>query len=92
MRTYLDMVQGAKTIIWNGPMGLFENPMFAKGTNEIAQAVAQSNGITVIGGGDTISAVDKIHLLDKFSFVSTGGGAMLAFLAGDKLPGLVVLD
>ena len=92
MRHYMDVVSKAKTIIWNGPLGLFENPVFAKGTNEIAQAIVNSSAFKVIGGGDTISAVDKIHLLDKFDFVSTGGGAMLAFLAGDKLPGLEALN
>ncbi len=91
MRHYIDIVGKAKTIIWNGPLGLFENPVFAKGTNEIAQAIVESSAFKVIGGGDTISAVDKIGLLDKFDFVSTGGGAMLAFLAGDKLPGLEAL-
>ena len=92
MRLYMDIVSKAKTIIWNGPLGLFENPVFAKGTNEIAQAIAESSAFKVIGGGDTISAVDKIGLLDKFDFVSTGGGAMLSFLAGDKLPGLEALN
>jgi len=91
MRQYIDIVSKAKFIIWNGPLGLFENPVFAKGTNEIAQAIVASSARKVIGGGDTISAVDKIGLLDKFDFVSTGGGAMLAFLAGDKLPGLEAL-
>ncbi len=91
MKKYLEVIKTAKTIIWNGPMGLFENPMFAKGTNEVAQAIAESSAMTVIGGGDTISAVDKLHLLEKFGFVSTGGGAMLAFLAGNLLPGLEAL-
>ena len=92
MKTYISMIQSAKTVIWNGPMGLFENPIFAKGTNEVAEALVTSSSFKVIGGGDTISAVDKLHLLDKFDFVSTGGGAMLAFLAGDQLPGLVSLN
>ena len=92
MRHYMDIVGKAKLIVWNGPLGLFENPVFAKGTNEIAQAIVSSSAFKVIGGGDTISAVDKIHLLDRFDFVSTGGGAMLAFLAGDKLPGLEALN
>jgi phosphoglycerate kinase len=92
MQRYIGLIQKAQTIIWNGPMGLFENPVFAKGTNEIAQAIANSSAYTVIGGGDTISAVNKISLLDRYSFVSTGGGAMLAFLAGDPLPGLLALS
>jgi phosphoglycerate kinase len=92
MCQYMEIVGKAKMIIWNGPLGLFENPVFAKGTNEIAQAIVASSAFKVIGGGDTISAVDKIGLLDKFDFVSTGGGAMLAYLAGEKLPGLEALD
>lgn len=92
MLHYMDIVSKAKMIIWNGPLGLFENPVFAKGTNEIAQAIVSSSAFKVIGGGDTISAVDKIGLLNKFDFVSTGGGAMLSFLAGDKLPGLEALN
>lgn len=92
MRLYMDIVSKAKMIVWNGPLGLFENPVFAKGTNEIAQAIVFSSAFKVIGGGDTISAMDKINLLDKFDFVSTGGGAMLSFLAGDKLPGLEALN
>ncbi len=92
MKKYLEIIGAAQTIIWNGPMGLFENPMFAKGTNEVAQAISESSATTVMGGGDTISAVDKLHLLEKFGFVSTGGGAMLAFLAGDLLPGLEALN
>jgi phosphoglycerate kinase len=92
MRSYISLIQSAKTVIWNGPMGLFENPIFAKGTNEVAQALVGSSAFKVIGGGDTISAVDKLHLLDKFDFVSTGGGAMLAFLSGESLPGLASLN
>jgi phosphoglycerate kinase len=92
MKNYIDMIQSAKMVIWNGPMGLFENPVFAKGTNEVAEALVASSAFKVIGGGDTISAVDKLHLLGKFDFVSTGGGAMLAFLAGDQLPGLAALS
>lgn len=91
MRLYLDIIAGAKLIIWNGPMGLFENPIFAKGTNEIAQAIIASPAFSVIGGGDTISAVDKLGILNKFNFVSTGGGAMLEFLSGKTLPGIAAL-
>ncbi len=78
-------------IIWNGPMGLFENPQFADGTNKIAQAITESPATKIVGGGDTISAIDKMGLMNKFDFVSTGGGAMLAFLAGEELPGLKAL-
>lgn len=94
---YADIVTNASVIIWNGPMGLFENPAFALGTNELAKAIVNSGAYKIIGGGDTISAVDKLGLLGKFfaeggGFVSTGGGAMLAFLAGEKLPGLEALE
>ena len=89
---FIDLIKQAETTIWNGPMGLFENPDYTKGTYEIAQTMADSRGFRVIGGGDTITAVNKLDLLDHFDFVSTGGGAMLAFLAGEKLPGLEALD
>ena len=92
MRQYMDIVSKAKMVIWNGPLGLFENPAFAKGTNEIANAIISSSAFTVVGGGDTISAIDKLGLLGKFNFVSTGGGAMLDFLAGNRLPGLAALE
>lgn len=88
IKDYVNTIQGAKIIIWNGPMGLAEDERFSDGTNAIAKAVAESKAFKTLGGGDTISAVDKLGLLDKFDFVSTGGGAMLEFLAGNKLPGL----
>lgn len=91
MKRYADSVAKASMVIWNGPMGLFENPTFAMGTNELAKTIVNSNAYKIMGGGDTISAVDKLGLLGKFDFVSTGGGAMLAFLAGQRLPGLEVL-
>lgn len=91
VKKYVDAISKASMIIWNGPMGLFENPAFARGTNELAEAIAGSGAYKIVGGGDTISALDKFGLLSKFDFVSTGGGAMLAFLAGKKLPGLEVL-
>src|SRR3989344_2949784 len=91
IRDYVSMINGAKVIIWNGPMGLFEDERFSRGTYAIAEAVAKSEGFKTIGGGDTIAAVNKLGLLDKFDFVSTGGGSMLAFLAGEKLPGLEAL-
>ncbi|HXK41101.1 MAG TPA: phosphoglycerate kinase [Candidatus Paceibacterota bacterium] len=91
IRKYADAVSRASVVIWNGPMGLFENPSFAMGTNQLAKAIVDSNAYKIMGGGDTISAVDKLGLMGKFDFVSTGGGAMLAFLAGEKLPGLEAL-
>lgn len=92
IKEYVNVIKGAKVVIWNGPMGLFEDPRFSNGTYAIAKAVAASSGFKAIGGGDTIAAVDKLGLLGKFDFVSTGGGSMLAFLAGDKLPGLEALN
>lgn len=100
IREYCGIISQAKTIIWNGSMGLFENPAFALGTNEVARAISQSNAYSIIGGGDTISAIDKIGLIGKFDpsissgrvFISTGGGAMLEFLAGNELPGLKALN
>ena len=88
---FTGLIRNAKMVIWNGPVGLFENPEYAKGTNEIAITLAGLKTFRVIGGGDTITAVNKLGLLDKFDFVSTGGGSMLEFLAGNKLPGLEAL-
>ena len=87
-----EVVKGAKTIIWNGPMGLFEKEKFAHGTEIIARAVADCQCYSVVGGGETISYIDKLGLAEKFSHISTGGGAMLKFLAGEKLPGLIALE
>ena len=92
IRRYADAVKHASIVIWNGPMGLFENPAFAMGTQKIAEAIAESDAYKIIGGGDTISAVSKFKIQNsKFNFISTGGGAMLEFLAGEKLPGLEAL-
>jgi phosphoglycerate kinase len=88
-------LEGAKTIVWNGPMGMFEEKPFDKGTFAIAQAVANAtdNGaISIVGGGDSVSAVNQAGLADKISHISTGGGATLEFLAGDALPGVEALD
>jgi phosphoglycerate kinase len=85
------LTKDTKLIVWNGPMGKFEDARFMAGTKAVAEAIANSSAWTVIGGGDTIAAVNQLGLLGKFSFVSTGGGAMLAFLAGQRLPGLEVL-
>ena len=92
IKEFSELIKNSKMIIWNGPMGMFEDDKFANGTNKIAQAITESSAMKIVGGGDTISAIDKIGLMDKFDFVSTGGGAMLAFLAGEKLPGLEALD
>jgi len=87
---FAKIIQDSKMVIWNGPMGLSEIERFAQGTKIIAQAVASASH-SIVGGGDTIAAADKLDLLDKYGFVSTGGGAMLEFLAGEKLPGLEAL-
>ena len=91
IKEFSGIIKNSKMIIWNGPMGLFENDDFAEGTRAIAKAVAESSAKKIIGGGDTVSAVDKFGFGGRFDFVSTGGGAMLAFLAGEKLPGIEVL-
>lgn len=89
---YSKAIAGAKTVVWNGPMGVFEFPNFAKGTFEIAKAVADSGAVSIIGGGDSVSAVNKSGLADKISHISTGGGASLEMLEGLELPGLAVLQ
>jgi phosphoglycerate kinase len=88
---YRSVIGGAKTVIWNGPMGVFEIDSFANGTIEVAKAVAGVNGTTVIGGGDSIAAVAKAGVTDKITHISTGGGASLEFLGGRTLPGVAAL-
>lgn len=89
---YSKVVQGAGTVVWNGPMGVFEMPVFAKGTFEIASTVAKSNAISIIGGGDSAAAIEKAGLTGNISHVSTGGGASLEMLEGIELPGLAALQ
>ena len=88
---YTEMIKDAKTLVWNGPMGVFENPAFANGTNAIARAVADVTGTTIIGGGDSIAAINEAGLADRMSHISTGGGASLEFLGGRSLPGVKAL-
>jgi phosphoglycerate kinase len=88
---YTLAIAGAKTIVWNGPMGVFEFPQFAQGTLAIAKAVAASSAVSIVGGGDSVAAVKKMGVADKISHISTGGGASLEFLSGLTLPGVAAL-
>ena len=85
---FADAVKNAKTVVWNGPMGVFENPILAVGTNAVAQALADADATTIIGGGDSAAAIKQLGYSDKVSHVSTGGGASLEFLEGKELPGV----
>lgn len=91
LKKYALHLQGAKTVFWNGPMGLFENPTFAKGTMELAKLIAQSSAFTVVGGGDSVAAAHQSGFADKFGHVSTGGGASLEFMEKGDLPGVQAL-
>ena len=89
---YAEAAKNAKTVIWNGPMGVFENPTLAAGTLAVAKALAESEAITIIGGGDSAAAVEQMGLGDKMTHISTGGGASLEYLEGKTLPGVACLD
>jgi len=89
---YADAVKSAKTVVWNGPMGVFENPILAKGTIAVAKSLAETDATTIIGGGDSAAAVNQLGFADKMSHISTGGGASLEFLEGKALPGVVAAD
>ena len=89
---FAEAVKSAKTVVWNGPMGVFENPTLAQGTLAVAQAMADSDAVTIIGGGDSAAAVEQMGLGDKMTHISTGGGASLEFLEGKTLPGVACLD
>ncbi len=89
---FADAVKNAKTVVWNGPMGVFENPVLAEGTKAVAKALADTDATTIIGGGDSAAAVNQLGFADKMSHISTGGGASLEFLEGKELPGVVAAD
>ncbi len=91
VKLYCGAVAGAGTVIWNGPMGVFEFPAFAKGTEAVADALSKTSAITIIGGGDSAAAVEQLGYADKMSHISTGGGASLEFLEGKELPGVACL-
>jgi phosphoglycerate kinase len=91
VQRYSESIHKAKTIVWNGPMGVFENPRFSQGTFAIARAVAESNAFSIVGGGDSAAAVAQSGVESKITHISTGGGASLEFLSGQKLPGVEVL-
>ena len=86
------MLQKAGTIVWNGPVGVFEFDQFGEGTKTIAQAIAQSPAFSLAGGGDTLAAIEKYGVSDDISYISTGGGAFLEFVEGKRLPAVAVLE
>jgi phosphoglycerate kinase len=92
---FVEAVLSSRTVLWNGPMGVFEMDAFAKGTNAVADALAEatskSGAFTLIGGGDSVAAINKAGLAEKVSYVSTGGGAMLEYLEGKELPGIAAM-
>ena len=91
-KMYAEAVKTAKTVVWNGPMGVFENPVLAKGTIAVAESLAETDATTIIGGGDSAAAVNQLGFGDKMTHISTGGGASLEFLEGKDLPGVMAAN
>ena len=92
MRQISRLIHAAKTVVWNGPIGVFELSAFAQGTKELAQAIAKSDAFSIAGGGDTLAAMAVFHVKKEINYISTGGGAFLEFLAGKSLPAVQVLS
>jgi phosphoglycerate kinase len=92
VQTYAEVIKNSKTVIWNGPMGVFEMEPFAAGTKGVADAMAETEAYTIIGGGDSAAAVEKFEVADKMDHISTGGGASLEFMEGKELPGVSALN
>lgn len=91
-KMFAEKIKTAKTVVWNGPMGVFENPKLAEGTKTVAKALAESDATTIVGGGDSAAAINMLNLADRMSHISTGGGACLEFLEGKDLPGIECID
>ena len=91
-RRYAQIIQQAGTIVWNGPVGVFEFDQFGAGTQAVSQAIAASNGFSIAGGGDTLAAIDKYDIASQVSYISTGGGAFLEFIEGKQLPAVAILE
>jgi phosphoglycerate kinase len=91
-KRYAAMIAKAGTVVWNGPVGVFEFDAFGHGTETLAHAIADSDAFSIAGGGDTLAAVDKYGIADKVSYISTGGGAFLEFLEGKTLPAVAILE